>query len=74
MLDPRLNAFIAACDSVAAGIGIARATLSTRPFMDGKRIDALASGQSDIGIGRLARAERELDMLRALVVHSLPAA
>ena len=63
MLDPRLGTFIMRCDSVAAAIGIARSTLSTKLFNDGKRLAQLAAGESDVGIGRLARAERELSAL-----------
>jgi hypothetical protein len=62
-LDPRLAAFLKRCDAVAGGLGVKRSTLSTKLFKDGKRLRVLASGNSDIGIGRLAKAERELAQL-----------
>jgi hypothetical protein len=62
-IDPRLAAFVSRFDAVAARLGVKRATLSTRVFNDGKRIEAILSGNSDIGIGRLAKAERELSAL-----------
>jgi len=68
LLDPRLAAFLGRCDLVAGRLKIKRSTLSTKLFMDGKRLDALARGGSDIGIGRLATAERELAALEGVVV------
>ena len=62
-LDPRLAAFIERCNAVAAARDITRSTLSTKLFNDGKRLDEIASGASDVGIGRLARAERALATL-----------
>lgn len=69
-LDPRLAAFIGRCDLVAQRLKIKRSTLSTKLFMDGKRLDALVRGGSDIGIGRLAAAERELAALEGLASGS----
>lgn len=60
LMDPRLIQFLARFDQVAERLKIARATLSTRVFSDGKRIAAIASGKSDIGLARLARAELQL--------------
>lgn len=59
-IEPRLSAFVERCDKIVARGSMKRSTLSLKLFMDGKRIDALASGVSDIGIRRLAKAEREL--------------
>ena len=59
-IDPRLKAFIARCDALGSRLALPRSTLSHRLFKDTKRIDAIAGGGSDIGIGRLAKAEREL--------------
>lgn len=58
--DPRLSAFLARCEQIAARLRISRATLSTRLLSDGKRLDQLYAGDSDIGILRLARAEQML--------------
>lgn len=62
-IDPRLAAFIARCDALAKRLDISRSTLSHRLFKDVKRIDAIAGGGSDIGIGRLSAAERDLSVL-----------
>lgn len=62
-LDPRLAAFISRCDHIGELLGLKRSTLSTKLFTDGKRLDEIASGGSDIGIGRLAKAERALSAL-----------
>ena len=59
-IDPRVSAFIARCDSVAERLRISRSTLSTRLLFDGKRLDSLAAGASDIGVRRLGKAERDL--------------
>lgn len=65
-IDPRLCAFISSCDAVASAMKLQRSSLSKRLFNDGKRLDSLADGKSDIGIGRLARAEEELrEIIRA---------
>jgi len=65
-IDPRLSAFLARCDRLADRLRVSRATLSSRLLLDGKRLDDLASGRSDIGIRRLSRAERELAALEGL--------
>lgn len=52
--------FISRCDVYAERRGIKRSTLSAWLFNDGKRLDQIAGGQSDIGIGRLARAMEHL--------------
>lgn len=62
-LDPRLQAFLSRCDAFAGRRGIQRATLSTKLFDDGKRLREIASGVSDVGIARLARAEAKLSEL-----------
>lgn len=59
-----LATFLADCDAVASRMGIARATLATRLFSDGKRLDALAAG-ADVGVRRLERAQRDLEKLKA---------
>jgi hypothetical protein len=59
-VDPRILAFISRCDALANRLRISRTTLSTRILFDGKRLDSIASGASDIGVGRLARAENDL--------------
>lgn len=61
--DPRLTAFLARCEQVADRLKISRATLSTRILSDGKRLDQLHAGDSDIGILRLAKAEKTLAVL-----------
>lgn len=65
-LDPRLAAFLVRCDTLADRLSVSRATLSSRLLMDGKRLDDIASGRSDIGIRRLSRAERDLAALEGL--------
>lgn len=57
--------FISRCDAYAQRRGIKRSTLSAWLFNDGKRLDQIAGGQSDVGIGRLARAVTQLDGLEA---------
>lgn len=69
-LDSRLAAFIIRCDATAKRMKIKRSTLSVKLFMDGKRLDALASGKSDVGIHRLAAAERELSALEGVAARS----
>lgn len=64
-IDPRLAAFIARCDALGQRLGISRSTLSHRLFKDVKRIDAIAGGGSDIGLGRLVTAERDLATFEA---------
>lgn len=61
--DPRISAFLRRCDALCASATWKRSTLSTKLFNDGKRLDQIADGGSDIGIGRLARAEAELATL-----------
>jgi hypothetical protein len=73
-IDPRLSAFLARCDQVAARLRLKRSTLSTKLFLDGKRLDALAGGESDVGIGRLAKAEQELAALEGVANSQRPAA
>lgn len=58
--EPRLTAFLDRCRRAAERLKISQARLSTILFKDGKRLDQLASGESDIGILRLSRAERAL--------------
>ena len=65
-IDPRLAAFISRCDLLAERLSVSRATLSSRILLDGKRLDDIASGRSDIGIRRLSRAERDLAALEGL--------
>lgn len=65
-----ISDFLARCDAVAQRRGIRRSTLSTLLFNDGKRLDQLASGSSDVGVKRLAEAEAELGRVAAqTVVH-----
>lgn len=64
-IEPRLSAFLRLCDGAARDLGISRSTLSTKLFTDGKRLDTLNGGKSDIGIRRLAAAEVELATLVA---------
>lgn len=64
-LDPRISAFIDRCDAVCRLRRIKRATLSTRILHDGKRLEQIAGGVSDIGVHRLARAEKDLAALEA---------
>lgn len=73
-LDPRLAAFISRCDTLAPRLRLKRSSLSVKLFADGKRLDALATGESDIGIGRLARAERELSALEGSAPQAAAAA
>ncbi|WP_168072839.1 hypothetical protein [Caulobacter sp. SSI4214] len=69
-LDPRLSEFVEGCYRYAQAAGLATSTVSTLLFNDGKRLNALASGESDIGIGRLAQAEAKLTGLAAKIVLS----
>jgi len=55
--EPRLSAFLDRCSRAAERMKISRARLSTLLFKDGKRLDQLFSGDSDVGILRLSRAE-----------------
>jgi hypothetical protein len=73
-IDARLSAFLSRCDALAPRLKLTRSTLSTKLFMDGKRLSALAEGRSDVGIGRLAKAERELAALEGLAPHKRSAA
>lgn len=61
-MDP-VYAFLSRCDQAQFALGLKRSTLSTKLFNDGKRLDGLASGRSDIGARRLARAERDLSVM-----------
>ncbi len=62
-IDPRLQRFLQRCDEIGTELKLRRSSLSTRLFADGKRLEKLSSGESDIGIGRLARAEADLAAL-----------
>ena len=77
ILDPRLAAFLQRCDAFAEEIGVKRSSLSTTLFADGKRLDQIAAGGSDVGIGRLAEAEAALSAmesrLQGAVAAGLPA-
>ncbi len=58
-----LKDFIARCDAVAEKRRMKRSTLSTRLFNDGKRLSQIATGESDVGVRRLAVAEKALAAL-----------
>lgn len=58
-----LNAFIERCDGLASAMNIKRSTLSLRVFFDGKALDQIANGTRDVGVRRLAAAEREVARL-----------
>ena len=62
-LDPRIDTFLTRCDLAAAHLGVKRSTLSTKLFNDGKRLAQIATGESDVGVNRLADAEITLDRL-----------
>lgn len=55
-----ITTFLTRCDAVADQHKMARSTLSTRLFNDGKRLKQLAGGESDVGVRRLAAAEKAL--------------
>lgn len=57
--------FIARCDRYEAEAGVSRTWLSKRLFADTNRIADLASGESDVGVKRLARAVADLEGLEA---------
>jgi len=61
-MDPVL-AFIIRCDAAAARMGLRRTTLSTKLFQDGKRLDGLATGSSDVGVRRLKLADEMLSRM-----------
>jgi hypothetical protein len=61
-MDP-VSSFLSRCDAACSILGLKRSTLSTKLFMDGKRLDELASGKSDVGIRRLQRALADLAAL-----------
>lgn len=61
-MDP-IGAFVELCDVAAERRGWTRSTLSTYLFRDGKRLDQLASGNSDVGVLRLEAAKRRLSDL-----------
>lgn len=61
-----LATFLADCDATAGRLGIARATLATKLFSDGKRLDAIAAG-ADIGVRRLERAVADLAKLKSSI-------
>lgn len=60
-----ISEFLERCDAVAERRGIRRSTLSTLIFKDGKRLDQLAKGNSDVGVLRLEEAKRDLERLAA---------
>lgn len=55
-----LDDFIRHCDEACLHLRIRRATLSTKLFNDGKRLEQIAGGLSDIGYRRLREAESAL--------------
>lgn len=55
-----IDAFLRDCDAVAQRRCLKRSTVSTAIFRDGKRLDQLARGDSDIGVLRLERAKADL--------------
>ena len=59
-MDPVLD-FVLQCDAAGARMGVKRTTLSSFLFRDGKRLDELASGKSDIGARRVRQAQRDLE-------------
>jgi hypothetical protein len=61
-MDPIAD-FVSRCDAFALRRGWSRSTLSTLLLKDGKRLEQLASGQSDIGARRLEQAKRDLAAL-----------
>lgn len=61
-IESRVQAFLVRCGRVEERLGIRRSTLSTKLFNDGRRLDQIASGK-DVGILRLAKAERDLGEL-----------
>jgi hypothetical protein len=73
VIDTRLADFLRRCDDVAALRGFKRSTLSTKIFNDGKRLKEIEAG-GDIGIKRLAVAERALAKLGGEEAAGDPAA
>lgn len=69
-MDPIVD-FVARCDALAAKRGIRRSTLSTYLFRDGKRLEQLARGDSDVGVLRLEQAKQALSALEAAAQPSL---
>lgn len=55
-----ISEFLAECDAVAQRRKVKRSTLSTWLFRDGKRLDQLAGGASDVGVLRLEEAKQRL--------------
>ena len=55
--------FIRRCDNFAERRRIKRSTLSAWLFNDGRRLDQLAAGKSDVGVQRLSRAVEALSKL-----------
>ena len=61
-MDP-VASFLSRCDAACIRLNWKRSTLSTKLFMDGKRLDELAAGKSDVGARRLVRAMSDLETL-----------
>ena len=59
-----LTDFLARCDRVASALGIARATLSTRIFNDGKRLQQIFDG-GDLGLRRYDLVDVKLREIEA---------
>jgi hypothetical protein len=57
--------FISRCDRYCQAAGVSRVWLSKRLFADTNRLADLASGTSDVGVNRLARALADLAALEA---------
>lgn len=58
-----IEQFIARCDRYCADADVSRVWLSKRLFSDTDRLNQLATGGSDVGVNRLARAARDLAAL-----------
>lgn len=64
-LPPPTAQFIARCDAFAVRRKVKRSTLSAWLFNDGKRLEQIAAGVSDVGVQRLHRAAEGLAALEA---------
>ena len=60
-----IEQFIARCDRYCKAAGVSRVWLSKRLFADTNRLTDLASGSSDVGVKRLARAAADIAALEA---------
>jgi hypothetical protein len=58
-----IGEFLERCDAIANQRSWKRSTLSTLLFQDGKRLDQLAGGNSDVGVLRLEAAKAALGRL-----------